>query len=108
MMRCLFLPLSLSAAGIKFTSSVNNGMYLNDCYFARRIRSSTWQRLAELAMGEPLSMVLDRSMQRDPLWPILTPAHLQAIDRRLGIIASEVQRCTGTHGRQNVIFDTWP
>ncbi len=74
-----------------------------------RFRSSTWQRLAELSVERvSLSELLDRSMRRDPLWPILTPLHLKAIDRRLAIIVNAVQKCIEQHGRDTVIVDNWP
>ena len=86
---------------------------LAGCYwfshYTCRFRSSTWQRLAELSVERlSLSELLDRSMRRDPLWPILTPAHLKAIDRRLGIITSAVQKCIEQYGRETVIVDNWP
>lgn len=109
MMRCPSLPLSLSAVG----QSLSLSLCLTCCQFnisyIFRFRSSTWQRLAKLSVErESLSELLDRSMRRDPLWPILTPAHLKAIDRRLATIINAVQKCIEQHGRDTVIVDNWP
>ena len=57
--------------------------------------------------GESLSEVLDRSLRRDPLWPILTQDHLRAIDRRLKTIMQVVDGCIKKHGKDETIVDTW-
>ena len=55
-----------------------------------------------------LSKLLDESMRRDPLWPILTRPHLKAIDRRLDIVIRAVEHCIEQYGRNRVIVDKWP
>jgi hypothetical protein len=92
-MRCLFWLHFNNAAGI--------------C--RHRVRQSTWDRLQELIHSEPsLSQRLDQSMRRDPVYPILTSLHLQAIDRRLDIIDKSIKDCLAAHGRDTVLCAKWP
>lgn len=43
--------------------------------------------------GSPLSTVLRESMKSDPVAPILWEPHLEALDRRVGIILDAVRSC---------------
>ena len=107
MMRCPSLHRSCSAVGESLPPSFYHPA--SHGFSHHRFRSSTWQRLAELSVERlSLSELLDRSMRRDPLWPILTPAHLKAIDRRLAIVINAVVKCIEQHGRDTVIVDNWP
>lgn len=74
-----------------------------------RVRRSTWDRLEEFSAtrGAKLSEVLEASLQRDPLSPILTHAHLNAIDRRLQLIMTAIRGCVDRHSREVVIVDGW-
>lgn len=74
--------------------------------FSHRLRNSTWLRLLSLRR-EGLSPLLDKSLQRDPLYPIITPDHLIAIDRRLDKLIDLVQQCIDKHGSNAVLFNTW-
>ena len=106
---CPSLHPSLNAAGLSPSLFLWLAGYYCFSLHSSRFRSSTWQRLAEPSVERlSLSELLDWSMRRDPLWPILTPAHLKAIDRRLGIIINTVQQCIDQHGREKVIVDNWP
>ena len=73
--------------------------------FLCRLRNSTWSVLQSVAKGPYLSNILDSSMKRDVLYPILTTDHLQAIDRRLNDILRTVEHCVMTHGQNIVLVD---
>jgi hypothetical protein len=46
-------------------------------------------------------------MERDPLYPILTRQHLDAIDRRLKLVVATIKKCMEHHGRETVLVDSW-
>ena len=71
-----------------------------------RLRNSTWTTLLSFNKV-PLSTVLDESLRRDKLYPILTPDHLQAIDRRLKFIIATVEQCIREHSIHTVLIDVW-
>lgn len=71
-----------------------------------RLRNSTWTELLDLH-NKGLSKLLDSSLKRDPLYPILTSDHLKAIDRRLNIILDLVRDCIKHHGANKVLFKNW-
>lgn len=75
-----------------------------------RVRQSTWERLNGLLGSKdgPLSQLLERSMLRDPLQPILTVQHLQAMDRRHSIIMETIESCITRYSRDVVIVQGWP
>lgn len=57
-----------------------------------RIRYSTYKRLLLLRHGV-LSRVLRNVLRQDPIAPILTEEHYQALDRRLEIVLEKIQTC---------------
>ncbi len=75
--------------------------------FPVRLRNSTWSKLNFLHENGPLSEVLDRSLRRDPVYPILTQEHLTAIDRRLSIVIHTVHQCIQSLSRDTVIVSSW-
>lgn len=50
-----------------------------------------------------LSDVMRESLARDPLSPILTELHLQALDRRLERVVKSVSRCVKKLGEAKVV-----
>ena len=72
-----------------------------------RLRNSTWTTLQTLHKNGPLSRLLDESMKQDPVYPILTTKHLQAVDRRLNKIMETVRYCIKQHGETTVLFNKW-
>ncbi|KAK7502652.1 hypothetical protein BaRGS_00006227, partial [Batillaria attramentaria] len=68
------------------------------------IRYSTWQRLLSL-QNSVLSSVLNLVMVSDPIHPVLTQLHLDALDRRLDKVLQEVQQCIDLNGMETVIMD---
>ena len=54
----------------------------------------------------PLSLVLERSLQRDPLYPILTKSHLEGVDRRHAAVMSTVEECIKRKGYSTVIINS--
>lgn len=51
-----------------------------------------------------LSDVMRESLARDPLRPILTELHLQALDRRLERVVRSVNRCVKKLGEAKVVI----
>ncbi|KTG37732.1 hypothetical protein cypCar_00032576 [Cyprinus carpio] len=72
---------------------------------ARGIKRSTLFRLKLLAQSEyRLSDVMRESLSRDPLTPVLTEDHLQALDRRLGQVLRTVGKCVKKLGEPQVVI----
>lgn len=70
------------------------------------VRESTFIKLTKLYLGpERLSEILDLSLQSDPVYPILTKGHLNAVDRRVILILRTIARCVERSDTyQNVII----
>ncbi|XP_006005129.1 glycosaminoglycan xylosylkinase [Latimeria chalumnae] len=68
------------------------------------IRVSTWNRLNYLRNGV-LSSAIRAATSHDPIGPILTEAHLQAMDRRLLSITSTVDQCIDQFGADTVLVE---
>ena len=70
------------------------------------VRESTFIKLSKLYVGpERLSEILDSSLQSDPVYPILTRGHLNAVDRRVILILRTIARCVErSYTYQNVII----
>ncbi|XP_059167512.1 extracellular serine/threonine protein CG31145-like [Physella acuta] len=72
-----------------------------------KIRLSTLAKLFKLYNGpDSLSQLLRTSLSSDPLAPILTEPHLDALDRRVGLVISTVYDCVNRTGSwDEVIVD---
>lgn len=69
-----------------------------------RVRKSTYQRLQLLAKEEyKLSSLMEESLLRDRLTPILIQPHLQAMDRRLRLVLQVLASCIENEGYVNVV-----
>ena len=68
------------------------------------LRFSTYERLKYLYKNK-FSSLLDKSLRDDPIYPILSDAHLKAIDRRVIIIFNELIHCTKQFKPFEVIVD---
>lgn len=68
-----------------------------------------WEKLQSLEHSNEgtLSQILDRSLRRDPIYPILSADHLVAIDRRLVIVVAAVRQCIDSQGSNTVLVDSW-
>uniref|UniRef100_A0A671PCF6 Pseudokinase FAM20A-like n=1 Tax=Sinocyclocheilus anshuiensis TaxID=1608454 RepID=A0A671PCF6_9TELE len=78
---------------------------LNKAMTSHRIKRSTLFRLKLLAQSEyRLSDVMRASLSRDPLTPVLTEDHLQALDRRLGQVLRTVGKCVKKLGEPQVVI----
>ncbi|KAJ6659709.1 hypothetical protein lerEdw1_018423 [Lerista edwardsae] len=74
---------------------------LNQCC---RIRKSTYLRLQLLAKEEyKLSHLMEESLQRDKIAPILYKLHLEAMDRRLRLVLKAVSDCIEKDGFDSVV-----
>jgi len=72
------------------------------------IRSSTLETLLRFQNGpKPLSQLMKESMASDPISknaPVLLQPHLDALDRRVGIILTTLRDCIETHSVHNVVY----
>ncbi|XP_020491946.2 extracellular serine/threonine protein kinase FAM20C [Labrus bergylta] len=69
-----------------------------------RLRKSTYLRLQLLAKEEyKLSSLMEESLLRDKLTPILIQPHLQAMDRRLRLVLQVLAGCIEKEGHVNVV-----
>ena len=68
-----------------------------------RIRESTWHRLLVVQDGI-LSEVLKSTLSQDPIAPVITDLHLQAIDRRLKYILDVIKDCIQKSGTEKVLL----
>jgi hypothetical protein len=68
------------------------------------MRYTTFVRLKYLHLNK-FSVLLDESLKADPLYPILTRDHLNAIDRRLVIILNELNKCVEMYTPISVVID---
>ncbi|XP_030061281.1 glycosaminoglycan xylosylkinase [Microcaecilia unicolor] len=68
------------------------------------IRVSTWNRLNHLK-SRTLKSVLKTAMAHEPIVPVLSEAHLEAIDRRLLGILATVRQCTEQFGPDVVLVE---
>ena len=87
--------LSSSCACIDFVSILTH--FTHCC----SVRHTTYQRLQLLQKGV-LSRVMKAVLSADPLRPVLTDKHLNALDRRLQHVIYEIHKCVKTHGSKNV------
>ena len=69
-----------------------------------RIRNVTWTRLLSLK-SQGLSRTLDKLLHSDPIYPILTQAHLDAIDRRHHTLINVINECIKELGASSVIIN---
>ncbi|XP_026567033.1 pseudokinase FAM20A [Pseudonaja textilis] len=73
------------------------------------IKKITLLRLQLLAKSDyKLSDIMRESLLQDSLAPVLTEAHLLALDRRLQIILKTVEECIEAFGEDTVVADTKP
>ena len=71
-----------------------------------RVRRSTHLRLQLLAKQEYLlSSLMEESLLRDRLSPILIQPHLHAMDRRLRLVLQVLDGCLEKEGYANVVED---
>ncbi|XP_013870356.1 extracellular serine/threonine protein kinase FAM20C [Austrofundulus limnaeus] len=69
-----------------------------------RVRKSTYLRLQLLAKEEhQLSSLMEESLLRDRLSPVLIQPHLRAMDRRLQLVLQVVAGCVEKEGYVNVV-----
>lgn len=79
-------------------------LFLRIYLFAPRIRVSTWNRL-NLLRSRGLSATLRQAMAHDPVAPVLTDAHLAALDRRLLGVLATIQQCMEAQGADNTLIE---
>ncbi|XP_012944924.2 glycosaminoglycan xylosylkinase [Aplysia californica] len=72
-------------------------------YQCCQIRASTWQRLLAL-QDDVLSQVLAGVLANDPIAPVLSQRHLDALDRRLVYILDVIQGCITRVGMGAIVM----
>lgn len=71
-----------------------------------RVKRSTYLRLQLLAKEEfKLSTLMEESLLRDRLSPVLIQPHLEALDRRLRIVLKVLSDCVEKEGFVGVVED---
>lgn len=71
-----------------------------------RVKKSTYLRLQLLVKEEyRLSSLMEESLLRDRLSPVLIQPHLQAMDRRLRLVLQVIEGCLDKEGYDNVVED---
>ncbi|KAK1799454.1 hypothetical protein P4O66_007680 [Electrophorus voltai] len=98
---------STSAVGERFGKHSHDEMSilvpLSQCC---RVRRSTYLRLQLLAKEEYcLSSLMEESLVRDRLAPVLIGPHLQALDRRLRLVLDVLAECVDKEGLATVVED---
>ncbi|ELK37151.1 glycosaminoglycan xylosylkinase isoform X2 [Myotis myotis] len=71
---------------------------------AKSIRVSTWNRLNYLKNGV-LKSALKSAMAHDPISPVLSDPHLDAVDQRLLSVLATVKQCTDQFGMDTVLVE---
>lgn len=66
------------------------------------VRNSTYQQLKKLATIK-LSYIVEHLLSQDPLWPLLSKSHLEALDRRLVTIIASIEVCFDSFNKNNVL-----
>lgn len=70
------------------------------------VRKSTFLTFLKLYTGsEKLSVLMAKALSRDPVAPILTDGHLQALDRRVPKVLRAITDCIFKHGIDKVVID---
>ncbi|XP_055705963.1 extracellular serine/threonine protein CG31145 isoform X1 [Phlebotomus papatasi] len=67
------------------------------------IRASTLETLLRFHNGKRLSESMRDSMAKDPIAPVLWEPHLEALDRRVGIILQGIRDCLKKNSHEEVI-----
>ncbi|XP_051867813.1 glycosaminoglycan xylosylkinase [Pristis pectinata] len=84
--------------------SLDERSILASVYQCCIIRVSTWSRLNYLKNGV-LSTAMRTAMSHDPISPILTDAHLEAMDRRLMSVIATIKQCIEQFGTDTVLVE---
>ncbi|XP_078358088.1 glycosaminoglycan xylosylkinase-like [Oculina patagonica] len=73
-------------------------------YQCCKLRRSTWNRFLAISRKKtPLSELLRKATEEDPVAPILSDPHFKAIDRRMKIAIDTVKMCIENHGEDRVL-----
>jgi len=93
-------------AGVAVAAGTSAGQWYHDLFvsFSCSIRVSTWNRLNYLKNGV-LKSALKTAMSHDPISPVLSDPHLDALDQRLLSILATVKQCTDQFGPDVVLVE---
>nr|XP_054770184.1 glycosaminoglycan xylosylkinase-like [Lytechinus pictus] len=83
---------------------LDEGTILAPIYQCCRLRRSTWNTLQQFKDGR-LSQVMSQVLSHDPIAPVLTNWHLEALDRRLNDIIDTMHNCFTKHGEDIVLIE---
>ncbi|XP_022080603.1 glycosaminoglycan xylosylkinase-like [Acanthaster planci] len=85
---------------------VDDATFLAPVYQCCKVRRSTYFHLKELTQAQSrLSDLLRSAMSHDPIAPVITEDHLQAMDRRLETVLQTINKCIHDHGESRVLVD---
>ncbi|XP_055497963.1 glycosaminoglycan xylosylkinase [Leucoraja erinacea] len=84
--------------------SLDERSILASVYQCCIIRVSSWNRLNYLKNGV-LSTTMRTAMSHDPISPVLTDAHLEAMDRRLMSVMATIKQCIEQFGTDTVLVE---
>ncbi|XP_038065291.1 pseudokinase FAM20A-like [Patiria miniata] len=84
---------------------VDDTTFLAPIYQCCKVRRSTYLHLKELTQLR-LSDRMRSSMSHDPIAPVVTEDHLQAMDRRLETVLQTIEKCIHVHGDSQVLVET--
>lgn len=70
--------------------------------FHFRLRKTTWERL-QIFSGGTLTELIDALTKRDLLYPLLTPEHYKALERRLLTVYAVAEMCFDRFGKEVVL-----
>ncbi|XP_025112699.1 glycosaminoglycan xylosylkinase-like [Pomacea canaliculata] len=68
------------------------------------VRYSTRENL-RILQESLLSSVLREVLRSDPIYPVLTDSHFEALDRRVATVLQEIETCISTNGLNSIILD---
>ena len=101
MTRCPSLPLCIRYVPHHYPPD-STPVHIQCCV----IRQSTISMLLSYHSGPvSLAAALNRSLSSDPIKPVLTNQHLEAVNRRVGLVMQVVRECLDTAEiAENVVF----
>lgn len=104
--RIFLVPQAPSEAGCGVADGTAAGPWCDEVFvsFSCSIRVSTWNRLNSLKNGV-LKSALKTAMSHDPISPVLSDPHLDALDQRLLSILATVKQCTDQFGPDVVLVE---
>lgn len=74
-------------------------------YQCCRVRRRLYQLMLQYSEINFGALLNDRYLKHDPLYPVLTDAHLESVNRRLRKVLAVLASCMEQHGPDTVLVD---